>query len=197
MLQARERGLETTIYRAALITGESSGGTSNPEDFLALFLGGCISLGAAPDLDWALDACPVDHLVEVLARRLGGAPGPAVLHLLNPHPRGFREAVLWLNLYGYQLELLPYEAWLSRLQQALESDPEQPLQQLRGFSRPAPKVRTCPSFSPKSGAKLRKAPRPAAGWTPPASPARRSTPPCSSGSPTGWSPPAIGHRRAG
>ncbi len=128
-----ERGLETTVYRAALLTGDSRSGASNSEDFLARFLGGCIRLGAAPDLDWALDACPVDHLVEVLARRLCGAPGPAVLHLMNPAPRGFREAVLWLNLYGYPVELLPYEAWLARLQEALESDPEQPLQQLRGF----------------------------------------------------------------
>jgi thioester reductase-like protein len=133
VMEAGKRGLETTIYRAALLTGDSRSGTSNNEDFLALFLGGCIRLGAAPDLDWAIDACPVDHLVEILARRLCGAPGPEVLHLLNPQARGFREAVLWLNLYGYKVELLPYETWLARLQKALESDPEQPLQKLRGF----------------------------------------------------------------
>jgi thioester reductase-like protein len=133
VMEAGKRGLETTVYRAALLTGDSRSGASNSDDFLALFLGGCIRLGAAPDLDWAIDACPVDHLVEILARRLCGAPGPEVLHLLNPQARGFREAVLWLNLYGYEVELLPYEGWLARLQKSLESDPEQPLQKLRGF----------------------------------------------------------------
>ena len=133
VLAAGERGLETIVYRAALLTGESRSGASNPEDFLTLFLGGCIRLGAAPDLDWAVDALPVDHLVEILARRLLGEEGPAVLQLLNPRPRGFREAVLWLDLYGYRIELLPYGVWLARLQEALERDSEQPLQKLRGF----------------------------------------------------------------
>ena len=80
-----------------------------------------------------IDACPVDHLAEILARRLRGEPGPRVLHLVNPRARGFREAVLWLNLYGYGIKLEPYEKWLALVQKALESDPEQPLQKLRGF----------------------------------------------------------------
>lgn len=130
--QAGDRGLPVAVYRAALITGESRSGRSNPEDFLALFLGGCVRLGAAPEIDWSLDAVPVDFVIDVLTRGLlNGAP--PVLHLLNPRQRALPEAWLFLHLYGYALELLPYADWLRKLLDRLDADPEEPLQQLRGF----------------------------------------------------------------
>jgi thioester reductase-like protein len=132
---ARARGLPTYLYRAALITGSSHSGRQNPEDFFSLLWRGCVRLGAAPDLDWQLDACPVDHVVEVLARCLLTPGAEDVLHLLNPRPRAWREAVLWMNLYGHAVELLPYDQWLARLEAACAADAEQPLQSLRGFFR--------------------------------------------------------------
>ena len=115
--QAAARGLETTIVRPPLITGDSRSGAGNSRDLLTTLLGGCIRMGAAPDLDWTLDACPVDEVASAIVA-FGKRAGPRLgaLHLGNSHHRRWRECVLWLNLYGYRIELVPYRDWLAKIQ---------------------------------------------------------------------------------
>jgi thioester reductase-like protein len=116
--QAGQRGLPTVIYRPALITGDSRTGAANPGDFLARGLGTCIRLGYAPDIDWSIDACPVDHVARVVVRQAMTSPSqrPLVLHLVHPQPRHWQEMVLWMHLYGYPLRLVSYRTWLRRLE---------------------------------------------------------------------------------
>ena len=127
--QAAERGSRTTIARPTLVSGDSTSGISNADDLLSRFLRGCIQMGAAPDLEWAMDCVPVDHVADAmvqLARH--GVPG-GVYHLVNPGLRYWRECVLWMCLRGYPLELIPYRDWTVRLREtATASHPLYPLQ---------------------------------------------------------------------
>jgi thioester reductase-like protein len=131
--QASERGLTVSIHRPGLLTGATRSGAGSGEDFLALFLNGCIAMGLAPDLDWRLDASPVDTVACAIVK-LGHNPGAGshVFHLSNPAARSWREAVLWLNLYGYEVRLLPYVRWLERLRDEAAAA-QHPLHFLRSF----------------------------------------------------------------
>jgi thioester reductase-like protein len=135
---AGERGLPVTIYRPALASGDSRSGASNPEDFLSRLTRACIQTGGAPDLDFALDCCPVDHVADAVVRlsRIP-APRPRVFHLVNGQARHWRAYVLWLNLAGYPVRLIPYRRWLARFEVESKA-PDHPLHPLRAFFLGAP-----------------------------------------------------------
>ena len=117
--EAGSRGLPVTILRPSLITGDSYSGHGNSDDFVSLLLKGCLEMGSAPDLDWLMDFCPVDHMAKVIAGTvLSPSISPRVLHVLNPRKRHWREAVLWMIFSGYPLRLEPYAQWLSQLNAA-------------------------------------------------------------------------------
>lgn len=129
---ARERGLPATIHRPSLIAGHSGGGRGNDDDLFSRMLRGCVELGYAPELDWPLDACPVDFVARAVALVAASAkPLPRVLHLRNPHPACWTEAVLWMNLRGYVVRLEPYAAWAERVRRDTSAD--HPLHALRAF----------------------------------------------------------------
>ena len=127
--QAAERGSHATVARPTLVSGDSTSGISNADDLLSRFFRGCIDMGAAPDLDWAMDCVPVDHVADAMVQvARNGVPG-GVYHLVNPNLRYWRECVLWMCLRGYALELMPYRDWTVRLREiATTSHPLYPLQ---------------------------------------------------------------------
>ena len=136
--QAHARGLPSVILRPALICGHSESGAGNDEDLIALLVRGCVALGHAPDLDWALDASPVDSIARAVARNVVAAGDERVLHLRNPRPAHWTETVLWLDLRGHRVALEPFADWIERVRlQTLESS--HPLHRLRAFllDRPA------------------------------------------------------------
>ncbi|MGH9388899.1 MAG: thioester reductase domain-containing protein, partial [Vicinamibacteria bacterium] len=131
---ASERGLVASIYRLAPLTGSERTGRANEDDLLSRFVKGCVQMGAAPDLDVQLDDCPVDFASRALVA-LSEEPANGslrVYHLKSDKPRHWRELVLWMNLFGYKVELEPYREWLSRLEEAA-SHPEHALHPLKPF----------------------------------------------------------------
>jgi aminoglycoside phosphotransferase (APT) family kinase protein len=62
-----------------------------------------------------------------------------VVHIAHARPRHWRECVLWMRLYGYDVRLVPYHAWLRQLDLETKSDRSHPLAPLRAFflARPA------------------------------------------------------------
>lgn len=138
--QAGERGLSTTIHRPTLIAGDSFTGISNPDDLLWSMIRGCIQMGSAPDLDWALDCCPVDYVAESIVglsrhatdRYSENSPATTVFHLSNSVTRHWRELVLWMNLFGYGIRLIPYREWLAQMRTSAIA-PDHPLYRLRSF----------------------------------------------------------------
>ena len=128
---AGRRGLRTRIHRPALISGDSRTGRFNRDDMLSRMIAGCVRMGTAPDLDWRLDALPVDAVANAIVALSSGSDQDAS-HLVHPRPRHWRECVLWMRLYGYDVTLVPYRDWTDRLRDAT-SDADHPLRPLRSF----------------------------------------------------------------
>ena len=133
--QAAERGSRATVARPSLVSGDSTSGISNADDLLSRFFRGCIEMGAAPDLDWAMDCVPVDHVADAMVQLArNGVPASGhhlVYHLVNPRLRYWRECVLWMCLRGYSLDLIPYREWTLRLRETVTA--ANPLYPLRTF----------------------------------------------------------------
>ena len=131
--EAAARGLQATIVRPALISGDARSGASSGGDLIARLMRGCVVMGAAPDLDWTFDAVPVDVAAHAIVQA-GASPETATqpIHLVHPHPRHWRECVLWMNLFGYRVQLEPYRRWMRRLA-TQANDAGHPLYTLRPF----------------------------------------------------------------
>jgi thioester reductase-like protein len=131
--QADERGLPVSIHRPALILGNSITGLSNHDDLVSRIIKGCIAMGCAPDLDWPVDACPVNEVADAIYRLSQSSRNQQkITHLVHPQPRRWRELVLWMNIYGYSVELLSYSQWVKHLRNACTTV-EHPLYPLRPF----------------------------------------------------------------
>ena len=128
---AGARGLQVRIHRPALISGHSVSGAYNRDDLIATLVRGCVTMRAAPDLDWTLDAVPVDIVARSILA-LSKEAGP-VFHIAHPRQRHWRECVLWMRLRGYDVRLLSYPAWLRQLERESIMDPRHPLRALRAF----------------------------------------------------------------
>ncbi|HEX5702580.1 MAG TPA: thioester reductase domain-containing protein [Pyrinomonadaceae bacterium] len=129
--QAAQRGSRATVARPSLVSGDSTSGISNADDLLSRFFRGCIEMGAAPDLDWAMDCVPVDHVADAMVQLAQDDVPGGVYHLVNPQLRYWRECVLWMSLRGYSFDLIPYRDWTRRLRETLTSS--NPLYPLRAF----------------------------------------------------------------
>jgi acyl-CoA synthetase (AMP-forming)/AMP-acid ligase II/dTDP-4-dehydrorhamnose reductase len=94
--RARARGLDATIVRPSLVLDAD---LARPDDVIALLLRACIEAGAAPDLDLPFSVCPRHHLARVIADLVDEGP----------------PLVAWLSLSGYDVPLVPWEAWVARV----------------------------------------------------------------------------------
>ena len=130
--QASARGLAATVVRPGLIFSHSKTGDHSPGDFLSALFKGCIEMGAAPDLDWSLEVCPVDDVARVVVDHVRRTPGVTTLHAEPARRRLWRGAVLWMALRGYDVELVPYDRWCERLE-AHARDPAAALRPLLPF----------------------------------------------------------------
>ena len=68
MARARARGLAVTIYRPAFVGWHARTGRAGEHDLVALLLASSLAAGCAPRLDLQINATPVDHVAETVAR---------------------------------------------------------------------------------------------------------------------------------
>ena len=129
---AASRGLAARIHRPALLVGDSVSGRSNVDDIVAALIRGSVQMGTAPDLDWCLDAVPVDYAARAMLGLVSSDVALTTLHLQSPRPRHWRECVLWLNVFGYRCRLVPFREWRSQLDREATT-PAHPLFALRPF----------------------------------------------------------------
>jgi thioester reductase-like protein len=112
VMQARERGLDVRIYRPGTISGHSTSGAFNPDDFVCAMIKGCVELGVAPQVDTAINLAPVDYVSRALVRIALGAGGSSgAYHLVGPRPVAWTDVVAWIRALGYRLEEMPYAEW--------------------------------------------------------------------------------------
>jgi thioester reductase-like protein len=113
--QAALRGLPVTIIRPGLLSGDTKKGINNPADLVSTLLKGCVKSSEAADADWLFDSLPVDYAARsILALSRARQATIETYHLRHQKPRHWRELVLWLNLFGYPVRLIPTVQWLDR-----------------------------------------------------------------------------------
>jgi thioester reductase-like protein len=134
--QAAERGLPVSIYRSSIVIGDSIHGRSNCDDFLSRFIKGCIEMGCAPELDWFMDCCPVDTVAQgiVTLSRKRGVDNKVlrIFNFRNPGGRYWNECILWINLFGYPVRVIPYSLWIEELKRVSHTA-GRPLRELAPF----------------------------------------------------------------
>lgn len=130
---AGSRGLPVTIHRPPLIGGHSETGVSNTEDFICLMLKGCVQMKAFPDINYWLDMSPVDYVSSSIVY-LSQQPESISksFHLQHPQPIHISQLVKWISILGYDIETIPYEEWLNKLQTSA-CQPNNPLYTLKPF----------------------------------------------------------------
>ena len=117
MLQARGRGLPTSIYRAPFILGDARGVVTR-ENLVVTMLLGSLQGGAWPTEDVTTPTIQVDALSRALVH-LAQQPDPAgqTYHLISPEPATWSTFGHALRECGYPLDLVSYEDWKRRLRE--------------------------------------------------------------------------------
>ncbi|AKG23075.1 thioester reductase domain-containing protein [Calothrix sp. 336/3] len=130
---ARDRGIPVTIHRPPLIAGDSTTGVCNTDDFINLAIKGCLQMGCFPDVDYMLDASPVDYVSKAIVHlSLQKSSIGKAFHLQHPEPVHFHKLFEWMQSFGYPIQIVSYPEWQSLLINKLSSA-ENPLYTLRPF----------------------------------------------------------------
>ncbi len=119
---AIDAGLPAYIYRPGLITGTTSNGTWNKEDFLWRVIQGSLKAGVIPDLDRVENFLPVDTVAEALVHISRGALEHTIYHLDGFNPVSSRQLVEELRQVTSALQVVPYAQWRKAIAQ-----PQNPL----------------------------------------------------------------------
>ncbi|SCU89777.1 LAME_0E05446g1_1 [Lachancea meyersii CBS 8951] len=117
--RAGERGLRGCIVRPGYVTGASSNGSSNTDDFLLRCLKGVVQLGKIPDIRNTVNMVPVDQVARVVTAAGFYPPSENSLEVahVTAHPRClFRDYLNELKQYGYPVEVESYDEWRKSLE---------------------------------------------------------------------------------
>ncbi len=113
---AGSRGLPICIYRPSFITGDSSTGIWNSDDFLSRIISACMLLGKAPEEEIFLDTVPVDYVGRALVYLSGQLESYGkTFHLTNPALLSSRNLIDWVKKSGYPIETISFDLWLNAL----------------------------------------------------------------------------------
>jgi len=125
VMEAGSRGLPVSIYRPGRISGHSQTGVSQLNDFVWQSLQVGIRVGAAPDIDMSLDMAPVDYVSKAIIHlsRQEASRGKN-FHLVNPYPIHTSALIDWMEVFGYTVNVVPYEAWCALVRERAERFPD-------------------------------------------------------------------------
>ncbi|HDN25914.1 MAG TPA: PfaB family protein, partial [Thioploca sp.] len=134
VMVARDRGFPVCIYRPPLISGHSQTGVWNTDDVTCKIIKGCIQMGHVPEFNYLFDVSPVDYVSRAIVylSKQPEALGKA-FHLNNPNPLHHNQFIDFINSFGYPLRQIPYENWLTLLNQDTAGLPENPVAPLLPF----------------------------------------------------------------
>ncbi|MCC5610103.1 amino acid adenylation domain-containing protein [Nostoc sp. CHAB 5834] len=131
---AHERGIPTAIYRPTWIEGHSETGICNQPGFLRCLIKGCIQLGLAPDWNMPVDIVPVDYISSAITHLSRQKfLNNRIFHISNPQSISWQELVNWIQHFGYSIQLIPLEDWLSKVMFLVPNLPENALYPFLSF----------------------------------------------------------------
>ncbi len=112
VMEARNQGLPTCIYRLGTIMGHSRTGICNTNDWFCRLVVGCIQTGKAPNLDVSIPITTVDYTCRSIAylAKQESSFGK-VFHIVNPYSISWTALVDQLRSFGYPIDQVPYSEW--------------------------------------------------------------------------------------
>jgi len=124
--EAMKRGLPAFIFRPGRITGNSESGRGSFDDFMCIFLKGCIQLELAPNLNWVVDMNPADYVAETIVDLVSLHSANKVFghafNMFHPAPLQLSEYFRWIEDFGFRCPVVEYENWRDELQQAMKGE---------------------------------------------------------------------------
>ncbi len=113
--QAQERGIACTIYRIALITGQSQTGMTNKNDLVSCLVKGVYQMGAYSEQNIPINIVPVDYASQAFVHlSMQASSAGKVFHITNPEIVETSSLVSWAGDEDY-LKVLPYLDWQEML----------------------------------------------------------------------------------
>ncbi|PYG87401.1 thioester reductase-like protein [Ruminiclostridium sufflavum DSM 19573] len=116
---AGERGLKACIYRPGEITGAVTSGIWKMNDMVSRFIAACIQMEAVPDISVKVHITPVDYIAASIVylsmqkESIGNA-----FNLVNESVKTVREIGEYIRSFGFNVRIIPYEAWKQLLVEA-------------------------------------------------------------------------------
>ncbi|KAF9560767.1 large subunit of alpha-aminoadipate reductase [Mortierella alpina] len=119
IMAANKNGLPATIIRPGYVLGHTRTGVTNTDDFIWRLIKGCIELGLVPNMNNAVNLCPVDYVAQCVASvaTTPGSEEAMVYHVTHPiaPPFRFNEFFQLLTRFGYEVQTTEYIAWRTAL----------------------------------------------------------------------------------
>ncbi|KAF9102420.1 large subunit of alpha-aminoadipate reductase [Mortierella sp. GBA35] len=119
IMAANKNGLAATIIRPGYVLGHTQTGVTNTDDFIWRLIKGCIELGSVPNMNNAVNLCPVDYVAQCVASvaTTPGSEKPMVYHVTHPiaPPFRFNDFFQLLSRFGYEVQTTEYIAWRTAL----------------------------------------------------------------------------------
>ena len=126
---AGHQGLSGSIIRAGYITGNPSSGIGPTDDFLLRILKGSIQLSSRPDLSTnTINLVPVSYCANIVVSASLYPPhqqSVAVMHVTPTPQLSFNAFLETLQLYGYDVPMVPYPEWRSALEQYVSTETQE------------------------------------------------------------------------
>ncbi|KAG0202727.1 large subunit of alpha-aminoadipate reductase [Mortierella sp. GBA30] len=119
IMAANKNGLPATIIRPGYVLGHTRTGVTNTDDFIWRLIKGCIELGLVPNMNNAVNLCPVDYVAQCVASvaTTPGSEKAMVYHVTHPiaPPFRFNDFFQLLGRFGYEVQTTEYIAWRTAL----------------------------------------------------------------------------------
>ncbi len=128
LINAAHKGLPLKIYRLGRIWGDSQIGACQSSDFLWLIIDVCIKLGCAPNIKSTIDVIPADRASSAILK-LSREPAfeLEIYHLIHPKPIKWQALIQLINDIGYQVKLLAFSEWHTKLITYAKENPVAPI----------------------------------------------------------------------
>ena len=145
---AQTRGIPAAIYRPAWIEGHTRTGVCNHSDFLRSMIKGCLQLGITPDWHMPVDLVPVDFVSQAIVHlSLQKNTFGKAFNLSNPSTISWQQLMNWLGEWGYSVQLLPYQEWISEAIARIRQTPDNALYPYLAFlTEPSDQQMTVPEI---------------------------------------------------
>ncbi|KAF9310875.1 large subunit of alpha-aminoadipate reductase [Podila horticola] len=119
IMTANANGLPATIIRPGYVLGHTRTGVTNTDDFIWRLIKGCIELGVVPNMNNAVNLCPVDYVAQCVASvaTTPGSEKKVVYHVTHPNapPFRFNDFFQLLAKFGYNVTTTEYISWRTAL----------------------------------------------------------------------------------